>query len=230
MKKFTKIFIVMFILFFACACIIYIDYFIVKNKNAIPKLSIKEELSDSLVVYNAAFYRVWYCKTNDTYTIGNYKDKDATCPVEYKFDSDGMYENSKGIKISKHDLKLISDIYSSQAIENIRNVSELEDFIYVASEYGKSKYQVVMKNEVPIRSVDGSNIILFPEFKLNNDEYEWVYDNNIYYCMNAYGEVALFRNNMCGQYTNIKMTDKWCNLYTNSLLVYDDKANKLCKK
>lgn len=231
MKKLSKIFIIIFIILFACSCIVYIDYYIVKSRHTTPKLAIKKQLNENLCVYSAPFYKVWYCKTNDTYTIGDYSDKDAICPCEYKFDEDNNYENSNGVKISKRDLMLISDNYTREMIDSIKNKYELDDAVYVSLNYGKTKYKVVMNNDVPLKAIDGNTIILFPEFKLNKDKYEWVYDNQEYYCMNSSGQVTPYLNNLCGTtYTDIKLDEKWCDLYTKSALIYDDDVKELCKK
>lgn len=231
MRKLSKVFIIIFIILFACGCAIYIDYYIVKNRHTTPKLAIKKQIDDNQVVYSAFFYKVWYCKTNNMYTIGDYSDKNAICPLEYTFDNDDNYENTNGVKISRRELTLISEIYTTEMIEDIKNKYELEDAVYVSEEYGKTKYKIVMRNDNPLITSDGSTIILFPEFKLNNEKYEWVYDNQNYYCMNSLGEISLFQYNACSPlYSSIKMDDKWCELYTKSTLIYNEEIKNLCKK
>lgn len=230
MKKIGKIIIILIVILFACSCLIYIDYFIVKNRTTTPKIAIKKEINESLVVYNAVLYKVWYCKTNDTYTIGGYSDKDAICPIDYEYDDNDNYKNGNNLLISKHDLQLISQIYTSDMIETFNTKSELDDAIYVALHYGMSLNKELTVNGEVLKSSDGSNIVIYPEYKLNNDKYEWVYNEEIKYCMNSKGQIAPYQDNLCGEYEDVKMNEKWCNLYKNSTLVYNDIAKSYCNE
>lgn len=226
MKKLSKILIVLLIIILVISGSVYIDYYIVKSRGVSPKIAIKKNLNNNLVVYNAPFYKVWYCKTKDSYTIGDYGDKDAICPYEYIYDEEDNYTNKKGFKISNHDLTLISEYYNNDMIESINTKNELSNAIYVSSNYGKTIMKEINSSE--IKSNDGSSIVLFPEYKKVNNKYEWVYDNTDYYCMNNKGEIALF-NEECGEYYSIKMDEKWCKLYSASTLRYHDEVKKLCK-
>lgn len=102
MKKVKIILIVLFIILLVLSGMIYIDYFIVKEKNSIPKISLMEEEKE-FYVYKAPFYKVWKCKSDGSIIIGDYKDPDAICKTNYEF-VNGYYVNANNLKISKKDL------------------------------------------------------------------------------------------------------------------------------
>lgn len=230
MKKIKGILFILFIFLLVIASSIYIDYFIVRSRNTTPKIALKKNLDDNLIVYNAVFYRVWYCKTNNKYTIGNYDDLDAICPKKYNYDN-GEYVNSKGITITKKDLSLISEIYNSSVIELIEDKETLNDYVEVALGYGKIKYKNLKVNNVDVKSSDGNNIIVFPEYNENEDgEYEWIYNEEVKYCLKN-NQIAPYVNNKCGKYTSIKMKQKWCETYKKSSdLLRNDDMKLLCQE
>ena len=231
MKKLRKILIIIIVLLVVIAAADYIDYFIAKSRNTYPKISIKKELSDESIVYNAILYKVWYCKTNDTYTIGSYNDKDAICPHNYEY-VDGYYTNSLGIKISKKDLQMISsyDIYTTEMIDNMSSEAQINSAVHVAKEYvEKTKYKTTGK-----KTEDGIELVVFPSFTLNKDtgDYSFTYDiedEKNYWCLNNNG-VATYNEGVCGEFKKIKMDEEWCSSYENSTLVYENKIADLCKE
>ena len=229
MNKIGKILTIIFIVVFSIFCVAYLDFFIAKSRNTTPKLAIKKEINENLVVYNALLYKVWYCKTNDTITLGDYKDVDAVCPNKYTYEN-GFYKNSLGLSISEKDMTLISEIYTSEMIENMSSKSELEDAVYVAVNYGKTLYKKLKEYNSYVKSPDDNYIVVFKNYKQNEKgKYEWVYDEDVKYCLNSKKEVALYEDTECGEYNKIKLDDKWCKLYTNSTLVYKDNIGTLCK-
>ena len=100
----------------------FFDYFYTKTNNVAPKISLKEEMDENTTVYKAIFYKVWYCKSNKSYYIGSYSDKDAICPKNYSYDN-GYYTNELGVKISKRDLQLLTNdgVYTDEMIENMNS-------------------------------------------------------------------------------------------------------------
>ena len=76
MRLIKKIFIIIIVLLLILSCLSYIDYFLVKTKNVVPKISLKEEKKE-FIVYKAPFYKVWYCKDSKIIVIGGYDDPDA---------------------------------------------------------------------------------------------------------------------------------------------------------
>ena len=76
-----------------------------------------------------------------------------------------------------------------------------------------------------------NRIIVFPEFKEVDGNFSWEYDETTnYYCLSSDSKsYAKFDNNECGEFIEFKMDKKWCDLYTNSTLVYEDNAELLCK-
>ena len=233
MRLIKKILIIILVLLILGGGIVYIDYFLVKTKNIVPKLSIKEEQNADLIVYKAIFYKVWYCKTNDTITLGNYNDPDAICPREYEY-VDGYYTNSLGVSISQKDLELIKNgIYTSEMIEAMKSESEVKDAVYIAYNYGKIKYQKALdENKKELKSSNGMNLIVFPEFIEENGEYKWIYNSEKYYCLNetdnTYSE---YIEEKCDQnYQKITLDKEWCGKYKNSILVYNDEIKKICEE
>ena len=113
MKLIKKIFIIVFTLLLILSALAYIDYFLVKTNNKVPKFSLKKDEKD-FIVYSAPFYKVWYCKDSKTVILGGYDDPDAICHKSYEY-VDGYYTNSSGLKISEEDLELITKngIYTS---------------------------------------------------------------------------------------------------------------------
>ena len=239
MKSLKKIFIIIVVLLVVFSGIVYIDYFLVKTKNAFPKIAIKEELNDETTVYKAILYKVWYCKNNKTLSIGNYSDKDAICPKKYTY-KNGYYKNSMGIVISKHDLELLisQGIYTSEMIEDISTESDLKDKVYVALTYGKTKYKKVDKDKrEDITLINGVELVVFPSFEQKGEEYSWTYDYDIinFNCMKTDKDktklFSKFENGECSEdYQKLQFDDRWCSLYKNSTLIYKDDIEKLCER
>ena len=150
--------------------LIYFDYFNVKTNNTSPKISLKEEINENQILYKAVFYKVWYCKTNKTYTISPYSVADEVCPINYVY-NDGYYTNAEGIKISKRDLQLLTNdgVYTSEMIETFNSNKQVEDAVHVAYNYGKYKYKT-------IEDEDNYSLVAFPDFKEDNNNYKWIYD------------------------------------------------------
>jgi len=232
MKKLKKILILIFILFIIVGFAVYIDYFISKIKDTYPKISIMKKINDNEDVYNAVFYRVWYCKTNNKYTIGSYSDTDAICPIDYVYEK-GYYTNAAGVQISKRDLELISEVMTSEMIENISSSSMLSDIVSVAYDYGKLNYELYTdENNNTFKSPNGYNIVVFYDFIESKSEYKWDLDYNKKYCFNIYKGIpyrALYDGVACGQFEKVLVGENWCSLYDKTMLVYDEKAISLCK-
>ena len=226
--KLKKILIIAFIIILIICAGTYIDYFIAKTNNVAPKIVIKEELNENITVYKGIMYKVWYCKTNQTHIFGSYSDKDAICPKDYKY-VDGYYTNVFGIKISKRNIELLTNdgIYTSEMIENMNSESQVENAVYVSYNYGKSKYKILQDK----KSSDNNKLIIFPEFKEENGKYKWIYDEeSTKYCLKDSNQIAIYENNKCGIFEEIKMDQKWCSNYENSTLIYDDNVSSLCEE
>ena len=222
MKKYIIIVVLILIVF---SSLVYVDYFNTKTNNTYPHLALKSE-NDDAIVYTAVLYRVWYCKANKMYMIGSYTE-DNICPRNYEY-SNGIYTNSNGITISKKDLQMLSNdgIYTSEMIENMTNNKQVEDALYVVDSYMSKVYKVVDENET-------NKIIIFPEFKEVDGHYSWVYEEkeDNYYCLSTDEKsYAKMINNQCTKYEPFIMDKKWCELYKNSTLVYDEKLSDLCKE
>ena len=226
MKKIKKILIISFIVILVLSGLIYIDYFIAKTTTTHPKISLKERLDENSVVYKAVLYKVWYCKSNKTYTFGDYNDKDAICPKDYSY-VDGFYTNSAQIKISKRDLQLITveGVYTSDMVENFSSKKQVEDAVHVAYEYGKYKFK-----ETSDKSSDGYKLVLLRDFKEENSNFKWIYDEENLYCLKDDKYLAKYENEKCDNFVKIKMDKSWCENYENSTLVYEDKISDLCKE
>lgn len=222
MKKFI---IILLLVLIVIASLIYVDYFNTKTNNTFPHLALKSENEDA-IIYTAVMYKVWYCKVNKKYMIGSYSE-DNICPKNYKYVND-VYTNSNNVKISKKDLQLLTNdgVYTHEMIENMTDKKQIEDAIYVTTNYMKNIYKIV--NETP-----EYKIIVFPEFKEIDGNYSWVYEESEdgYYCLSSDSkQYAKYENEVCGEYEPFKMDDKWCSLYKNSTLVYDEEILDLCKE
>ena len=216
-----KILIIVIIVLVILASLIYVDYFNAKTNNTFPHLALKSE-NDDAVIYTAILYRVWYCKVNKMYVIGSYSEENV-CPKNYAYVND-VYTNNLGVDISKKDLQLLTKdgVYTSEMIENMTNSKQVEDAVYVAYNYLNKNYKVVNETEK-------NKIIVFPEFKEVDDGYEWVYNEEEYYCLSSDEKsYAKYDNEICGKFEPFKMDEKWCNLYKNSTLIYDDSVSELC--
>ncbi len=230
MKKVRRILFIFFIILLVFAGCIYIDYFIASKNNSHPRIAIKKQIDENLSVYNCAFYRVWYCKSNDTYTIGDYKDADAVCNPAYEYEK-GYYTNGAGIKISKHDLEMLISVYNSEVIETFNSDSVVSNAVYVAENYAKLNYRPVEEDEKQLKS--GKYLIVtFPIFKEEKGKYAWVYEDDTRYCLDESEDIkkyAPYENETCGEFTNLVYEEKWCNLYTNSKLYFDSDINEKCR-
>ena len=225
MRKLIKFLIIIFIAIIVIFSIIYIDYFNAKKNNTNPKISFKVE-SENSILYKAAFYKVYYCKTNKKYIIADY-DEEVVCPNNYEYQNE-IYTNVEGIKISKNKLQMLTNegVYTSEMIEGFKTDKEVETAYNVASEYGKIKYKVIDEE-------DNYNIVLFPTFKKIKDNYDWVYDEEDQsYCLkgeNYNYQKAKYEDEKCGKFEKIKMDEEWCGSYKNSTLVYVKGIENLCK-
>lgn len=230
MKKLKKIMLILLLVVVLFSAAAYIDYFIVVKKTTHPKMALKTKINDDLEVYNSIFYRVWYCKLNNTYTIGSYNDKDAICNNTLKYDKDGNYTNALDVTIACDNMKLISEFYSYDMISGMTS-EEVEDALYVAKNAYKVKYKYVLDTDGDKQEThSGYNLIQFPELKLNSkDEYEWVF-NDQSYCINSNNEIALFSDEECGIFESFGIEKKWCELYKESNLANSKEALEMCKE
>ena len=219
MRKTIIIIVIVLIVF---ASLVYVDYFNTKTNNTFPKLALKSE-NDDAIIYTSVLYRVWYCKVNKMYMIGSYSE-DNVCPKNYEY-VNNVYTNTQGLNITKSDLQLLTKdgIYTAEMIENMTDEKQIEDAVYVVRNYLKYNYKVVNETE-------SNKIIVFPEFKEIDGNYEWVYDEtDNFYCLSQDEKsYAKYDNVTCGKYEPFKMDEKWCILYKTSTLVYDDKIDLLC--
>lgn len=230
MKKLKLISLILLVAVVLFSAAVYIDYFVVTRRTTYPKIALKKELSDDLLVYNSVFYRVWYCKINKTYTIGNYSDMDAICSNTLKYDKNGDYTNANDVKIESNNMKLISSFYSYEAI-GIMSSDEVEDAIYVANNAYKVKFKYLLDSDGDkVETHSGYNLIQFPKYELNNkDEYEWVYSKD-YYCLDGNGQIAPYQDEECGSFVSIGIDSRWCNLYKSTNLSDSKEAKMLCEE
>lgn len=234
MKLIKKIFIVIIVLLLILSGLSYIDYFLVKTKNVVPKISLKED-KDEFVVYKAPFYKVWYCKDSENIIIGGYDDPDAVCPKKYTYQN-GYYTNSLGVNISQRDLELITKngIYTSEMVEAMKDTKSVNNAVYIASLYGKTIYKKINDK----KNSDNSYLVVFPEFKEVKGAYDWYYDEEDetkFYCLiEKENEIVYskYENNSCDKnYIKLKLDTKWCGMYKDSTLVYnEDVIKKLCEE
>lgn len=230
MKKLKIILLILMgtvVLFSAAA---YIDYFVVVKRTTYPKIALKEQINEDLLVYNSVFYKVWYCKLNDTYTIGNYHDKDAICSNTLKYDKEGNYTNAQNVKIANENMKLISNFYSYESIGNMSS-EDVENAIYVSENAYKVKFKYALDSTGDKQEThSGHYLVDFPKFEINKkDDYEWKYEKN-YYCMNENYEIADYIEEECGEFRKIELDKKWCELYKLSNLSEINIVSDICGK
>lgn len=238
MKLIKKIFIIVFILLLILSAAFYIDYFLVKTNNKVPKFSLKKDEKD-FIVYSAPFYKVWYCKDSKNVIIGGYDDPDAICQKEYEF-VNGYYTNSSGIKISMKDLELITKngIYTSEMVEAMKSKKDVQNAVYVADTYGRLVYKKKLDSKGNEMMVKDNYVVIFPEFVEVNGKYDWHYEDEYttrLYCMENRDGVEYFtryNDGSCSKsYFKLKLDDNWCGKYKDSTLVYNEEAIKnLCEE
>lgn len=239
MKLIKKIFIIVFTLLLILFALFYIDYFLVKTNNKVPKFSLKKDEKD-FIVYSAPFYKVWYCKDSKTVILGGYDDPDAICHKSYEY-VDGYYTNSSGLKISEENLELITKngIYTSEMVEAMKDEKEVQDAVFVADTYGRLVYKKKLDskgNEIIVNK--DNHVVVFPEFVKVEGKYDWHYEEEYtdrVYCMEDRDGVEYFtryNNGSCGKsYFKLKLDDKWCGKYKDSTLVYkEDSVKNLCEE
>ena len=234
MNRFKKIILIVVGVLVLTVFLAYIDYFNTKANNTTPKMSIKEEIDENTTVYKALLYKVWYCKTNKTYTIGSYSDKDAVCPKNYSYDN-GYYTNEQGIKISKRDLQLLTNdgVYTSEMIENMNTNAQVEAAIHVAYNYGINIYKNLSNKT---KSDDGHKVVMLPKFIEVEGNYKWVYDEDDkenYYCLKEDNDnisYAKYTGDKCGKFESVVMDETWCENYRNSTLISVEGIEKYCKE
>lgn len=226
MRKIIKCLLFIMIIIIVFSSIIYIDYFSSKTNSTNPKIAIKEE-NENYIVYKAAFYEVYYCKTNKKYIFADYNEE-VVCPNNYKY-VDGYYTNGEDFKISKRDLQLLTNdgVYTSEMIENIKSENEIKKDINVAYEFGLKNYKVLEEEEE-------YNVVVFPnKFDEVDDNYDWIFnEDGDKYCLKGENYnylVAKYNDGKCGKYEKVKMKEEWCEAYKTSTLVYLKGIENLCK-
>lgn len=223
MRKLLSLIIIVLIVF---SGVVYIDYFLVKTQNKVPKISIKEKVADkNMVIYKAIFYKVWYCENDKKFVIGSYDDPDATCSSNIAFD-DGYYINESGAKISKRDYTIMrtNDIYSDEDIK-LMSSSDINDAIYVVTEYENKKYKVY-------REFTGLKTVYFPSFNETTLTWEYNDEEPVYYCLFDDNSISLYvRGSGCSSdKTEFKFDSKFCSLYEKSTIkTFDDWNNSYCE-
>ena len=230
MKKIKKIMIILIAVLVLFSAVVYIDYFVVVKRTSYPKISLKKQLDENLIVYNAILYRVWYCELNDTYTIGNYKDKDAICTNTLKYDKNGNYTNANDVKISAENMKLISAFYSYELIGNM-SAEDVEDALYVIENAYKVKYKYTTDETGSNQEThSGYELIVFPKYEIKNNDVKWVYQEEVY-CINDKNEISIYNeeDEECFDFKPIGIDKKWCDLYKKSNLKDLKNAEELCK-
>lgn len=237
MKVVKKIFALIIITLVILIVLTVIDYYCVKNNDIFPRVAVKHEYKDKdMTIYNALFYKLYYCTSNNSKILVSYSDDEPTCPSKYKFEND-YYTNSVSLKISKHDINIMTynNIYTKEMIDIMSSNEEVNNALYVVNEYIKTKYKEL--DEKTSSNLDiNYQLITFPEFIYDKDKdnYELKYDEkqNIY-CLQTDNKTkekmySIYENGECLlDYKPLKMTDKWCELYKNSTLIYE--GNNLCK-
>lgn len=230
MKKLRRFLFIIFIILLVFAGCVYIDFFIASRNETHPKISIKKEIDENLVVYNGVLYRMWYCKPTKVYTLGDYKDSDAVCSPEYEYEK-GYYTNGAGIKISKHDLEMLVGIYDSEVIETFNSDTVVANAVYVAEGYSKLEYKAAEDNGKVLKS-GKYPLVYFPTFKETNNKYKWVYESDKMYCLDeskTIKQYAPYEEEKCGEFVNLTFDKKWCELYVNSKLYFDADINEKCR-
>lgn len=239
MKLIKKIFIIVFTLLLVLSALAYIDYFLVKTNNKVPKFSLKKDEKD-FIIYSAPFYKVWYCKDSKNVILGGYDDPDAICPKSYEY-VNGYYTNSSGLKISEEDLELITKngVYTSEMVEAMKDDKDVQDAVFVANTYGRLVYKKKLDEKGNEMMVDDKKyIVIFPEFVKVDGKYDWHYEEKYtdrVYCMEDRDGVEYFtryNNGSCGKnYFKLKLDSEWCGKYKDSTLVYKGNSVKsLCEE
>jgi len=237
-KKIIAFLIVLIVVIFA---VTYIDYFMAKTNNTYPKLALKSENKEKeMITYKGFFYKMWNCTSEDTMLVGDYFDEDPVCPISYVFEN-GYYTNGAGFKISKRDIYLMIsyNIYTNEMIDVMVSTEEVNNATYVAFEYGQTLNSIVEDKKATFEDDDKEYaLIVHPKFEKIADDYKWVFNHENeedYYCArvdeDGLFEYAKYYDGYCvGEFEPIKMSEKWCELYKNSTLVYSEELVKgLCE-
>ena len=115
----------------------------------------------------------------------------------------------------------------------------LKKIFHTWHNYGKTLYKnVTDNNNTKLKSADGYNLVVFPEFKSdNNEKYSWVYnfdDESKYYCVKTESGKTFYSSYLdkkCIAFVQLTLDSKWCNLYKKSTIVYNkDKVKNLCEE
>jgi len=234
-----KIVIFVSILVVIFAAVVYIDYFLVKNKGYLPKISIKQEDSvKQSTIYKSFFYKVIKCNVDNSIIISNYNTDDDVCPRDVKY-VDGFFTNSSGLKISKKNYILMSylNIYTFNNIDKMTTNQEVTDAVYVSYNYGNNKYIIKENSEF---EHDGEEVKLAVFQNFDESDYSFKIDESIKEKIKCTkkndDDIYVFsdydlENKTCkGEFKKITMDKKWCDLYKNSTLIYSiDNENKYCE-
>ena len=228
MTKFKKILFIVVIALLVITGALYIDFFFCKHRETHPRIAIKEKINDDEVVYKAAFYKVWYCKTTKKYTLGGWGDVDAICPSDYEYE-DGIYTNGAGLKITEHDLEVIKNYYDNEIIETFNDENQVKDALYVSETYKHLEYKRATDEEGNELSSGRYALVTFPELVLNEEnKYEWQ-QSKAKYCLDN-EKYAEYKDEACGEFKPLVYDAEWCKKYTNSIFGYNEEIKAKCKE
>lgn len=242
MKIVKKILIILLIVVAVFSAITYLDYFLAKSQNTIPKIVLKSENKiKQMKIYKGLFYKVIKCSSNNDIIYTDYESSEDVCPRKVTYDKDGYFTNTEGYKISKKEYKLMSyqNIYTFDTIDSIDKKEDIDNYTFVAFEYLSKQY--ILKEDIEItHNEETLKLAIFPTFKEENETYEFVYDEeNVekLYCVKTdeNNQTTFSKYNKETQtceenFEKITMDSKWCKLYKNSTLVYSlDENLNYCK-
>lgn len=210
---------ILLLLFFAFASLSTIEFYYAKKDKRIPILAIKKEnKKNQYYEYNALFYKVYKCYSNDVY-LKSKKDEAPSCPRLIIFDKNNNYVTNSNVSISKMQYQLLlTYVPSYTSIEDMTE-EEINNIVYVLYNMGLLKHKEVdYNNKINL----GGKIVevhAFYNFKVMDSygNYSWnpEYSNKDYYkCMMTENGKELFssyKDGKCeGEFKNLYLDSKWC--------------------
>ena len=207
-----------------------IGFYYAKDNGRVPILSIKKEnVAKQYTKYSTLLYDVYKCYSGKHYATGKRKEPVCDRIIKYK---DGYYTNYNGLKISKKDYQTIYDVsHKFDEIENFTTSKEVENAVFVATEYEKNLSKIFRTEKVRKEIV---NIRVFKDLiETEYGDYSWGYmtDDSSYYKCESNGLYKDYINGDCvGEWKELAYSEEWCTLAKSSFnLDIRDTYNKYCK-
>ena len=175
-------------------------------------------------VYYGIFYKAWKCDNGLTnINFSRFKTEITYCKLVPKYNSDGLYINPNGVKITESQMNIIKNYYFDDYVY-FKNSEELENAYSISKAINKI-WWVKKETNMLVDNDESISLAIFGKVESVDgvDEWKLQYDDPKYYkCIKDIDGVNVFTNynyldNTCDTYwETLSLTEDTCMLAQNS--------------